>query len=136
MTESAAPPDTQRIDKWLWCARFFKTRSLAGKAVSAGGFRLTRHDQTQRVSKPGFNVQPNDRIAFTRGERLFVVKVESCARRRAPASEAQTLYEDLSPPPPPKPDRVSSAGSGVREKGSGRPTKKERREIAKLRDEI
>ncbi|MCI5045498.1 MAG: RNA-binding S4 domain-containing protein [Aquisalinus sp.] len=136
MTEAELPA-SQRIDKWLWCARFFKTRSLAGKAVAAGDMRLTRGEQTQRIIKASFSVQQDDTIAFTRHTRLFIVRVKSCALRRGPAPEAQALYEDLSPPPPPKPEKNLAAVSNFeREKGAGRPTKKDRRDLEKVRQEL
>lgn len=124
---------TQRIDKWLWCARFFKTRTLAGKAVAAGDIRVTRGADTQRVGKPSFSIQPEDTLAFSRGQKLFIVKVQSLATRRGPAPEAQALYEDHSPPPPPK--REKPAIPFEREEGAGRPTKKERRALDQLREQ-
>lgn len=124
---------TQRLDKWLWCARFFKTRSLAAKAASDGNIRLTRNDQTIRISKAAYNIQAEDTLAFTRGERLLIVKILCCATRRGPAIEAQTLYEDLSPPPPPKPEKTIKPFE--RESGAGRPTKKDRRALDDLREE-
>lgn len=135
MTE-AVP--NQRIDKWLWCARFFKTRTLAGKIVSAGNIKLTRKEQTQRISKASFLIQVGDTIAFTKGQRLFVIEIQSLADRRGPAPEAQALYEDHSPPPPEKKTpSVSKPGTAFeRESGAGRPTKKERRELSKLREDI
>ncbi|MCI5045926.1 MAG: hypothetical protein MRY59_00370 [Aquisalinus sp.] len=136
MTEAELPA-SQRIDKWLWCARFFKTRSLAGKAVAAGDMRLTRGEQTQRITKASFSVQQDDTIAFTRHARLFIIRVKSCALRRGPAPEAQALYEDLSPPPPPKPEKnLAAVGNFEREKGTGRPTKKDRRDLEKVRQEL
>jgi ribosome-associated heat shock protein Hsp15 len=133
-TSAQSLPSTQRIDKWLWCVRFFKTRSLAGKAVAGGGMRLTRNDQTLRLSKPGFTVQAEDVIAFNKGPKLFVIKVLACAVRRGPATEAQTLYEDLSPPPPPKKEKpITPAPAFEREKGTGRPTKKDRRALNNIR---
>ena len=124
---------SQRIDKWLWCARFFKTRTLAGKAVAAGEIRLTRGTDTQRIAKPSYGVQPDDTLAFSRGERIFIIKVAALAERRGPAPEARALYTDLSPPPPPK--REKPAPPFEREDGAGRPTKKERRALDQLREE-
>ncbi len=134
MTDQAAT--NQRIDKWLWCARFFKTRSLAGKNVNGGGFRITRDEDTKRITKASFTVQPEDTIAFTKSDRLFIIKIISLASRRGPAPEAQALYEDLSPPPPPKAEKPLEATGFEREKGMGRPTKRDRREMSKLRDDM
>lgn len=130
--EGGTEQTTQRIDKWLWCARFFKTRTLAGKAVNAGDMRVTRGDSTQRVAKASFCIQPEDTLSFTRGERLFIIRIASLAGRRGPAPEARALYEDQSPPPPPRPERQPAAFE--REKGAGRPTKKDRRALDDLRE--
>ena len=125
-------PQCQRIDKWLWCARFYKSRSLAAKIVSSGAVRLQRSDQTVRIEKPSALVQPNDQLSFLRGDRLTVVEVRALATRRGPASEAQTLYLDLSPPPSPK--APSENKPFAREKGLGRPTKRDRRAIDAIKD--
>ncbi|PQA88904.1 RNA-binding S4 domain-containing protein [Hyphococcus luteus] len=90
----------QRLDKWLWQARFFKTRTIAAKFVSDGNVRVSRGDATARLDKPSASVRPGDVIVFTRNERLRIIHILACAERRGPASEAQTLYEDRSPPPP------------------------------------
>ncbi len=78
-----------RVDKWLWMARFFKTRQLASKAVSAGKIRVN----TQRV-KPAFKVKPGDGLVITRGEYMWIVEVLDIPKRRGPAKEAQLLYEE------------------------------------------
>lgn len=130
--EPSGGKTTQRIDKWLWCARFFKTRTLAGKAVSTGTIRVTRGGATQRISKPSFCVQPDDTLSFTRGERLFIIEVAALATRRGPAPEARALYADHSPPPPPKTEKPMP--DFAREAGAGRPTKRERRALERLRD--
>ena len=121
----------QRIDRWLWCARFFKTRTLAAKFVGDGGVRVTRNGATVRADKPSFLIREDDTLVFSRGERLRIVKVLAPAARRGPASEAQTLYTDESPPPPPRAKKP--ADPFAREKGAGRPTKKERRAIEALK---
>jgi len=109
--------ETQRLDQWLWHARFFKSRSLATKLVAAGGVRV---DGT-KVSKPSHSLRPGVTLTFAQARRVRVVRVESLAVRRGPAPEAQGLYLDLSPPPendhPPNP----------RFEGKGRPTRKDRR---------
>lgn len=130
MTAAAGPPGVQRIDKWLWCARMFKTRTLAAKIVASGGVRLTRGGETQRLDKPSALVRPGDSVVFLLGERLKVLEVIACGARRGPASEAQLLYADRSPPPPPK-DIPPPAGA--RPRGAGRPEKKERRAVDRLK---
>ena len=78
-----------RIDKWLWAARFFKTRSLAGKAVSGGHV----HVNGDRV-KPARGVQIGDELRIRRGHIEFVVLVQGLSSRRGPAVEARELYEE------------------------------------------
>ncbi len=125
---TSAGPASQRIDKWLWCARLFKTRTLAAKIVSAGGVRLTRASETTRVEKPSAMIRIGDQVAFMIGDRLKVIEVQACALRRGPASEAQILYADRSPP-----KELDPAASDGRGKGAGRPTKKERRAVDRLK---
>ncbi|MEM6414827.1 MAG: S4 domain-containing protein [Pseudomonadota bacterium] len=86
---------SQRIDKWLWCARFFKTRGLAAKFVSSRSLRLNRHGSKLRVSKPGFLVRPGDRLTYGRSGHVISIKIMACAERRGPASEASRLYENI-----------------------------------------
>ena len=78
-----------RIDKWLWAARFFKTRSMAAQAVSGGKVHLNG----ARV-KPARIVQNGDELRIRRGEIEFVVIVKGVVDRRGPAREAQLLYEE------------------------------------------
>lgn len=119
-----------RVDKWLWHARFFKSRSLATAMVSAGRLRVNE----QPVSKPNYQARPGDVLTFPQGHHIRVIRVEAIGKRRGPASEAQTLYTDLAPPQPRrKEDTPLQAKPAEREKGSGRPTKKERRETDRLR---
>lgn len=87
-----------RLDKWLWQARFLKTRSLAAKFISGGAVRLNGVS----VAKPAVQIGPGDVLTFALGDRVRVARIVAPGVRRGPAPEAQTLYEDLSPPPPPK----------------------------------
>ena len=123
---------SQRIDKWLWQARFFKTRSLASKFVSDGHVRLARGNGTQRADKPSAAIRPGDTLVFTANDRLRIVRVVSCAERRGPASEAQALYDDQSPPPP---KTGTPLKAFTRDKGAGRPTKKDRRALSALKSD-
>ena len=119
-------PARQRIDKWLWAARFFKTRGLATEAIHAGHIRLNGS-----AVKPARDVRPGDTLEITTGNVRWIIVVRGVNEQRRPASEAQQLYEEsaeskirretvkenlrLAPVP----------GSDLR----GRPTKKARRQI-------
>ena len=124
----------QRIDKWLWYARFFKTRSLAAKFVSSGKIRVRTCEETVRATKASLTIRVDDVLTFPKGDHIRVIKVLDPGSRRGPAPEARELYEDLAPPMP-KTKRTVEDSVATREKGSGRPTKKERRALDKLRDE-
>jgi ribosome-associated heat shock protein Hsp15 len=118
---------TQRLDKWLWCARFFKSRSLAAKFCDEGRLRVSG----QVTHKAHYSVRVGDVLTFPLGPHIRVIKILALAVRRGPAPEAQLLYEDLARPvsldsPPPKPD------IGRRDAGAGRPTKADRRAIDRL----
>ena len=80
-----------RLDRWLWQARFFKTRALAAMLA---GRRKIRVNSTV-ISKPHYRVRPGDVLTFPHGRTVRIVRVVSLGSRRGPASEAQTLYEDL-----------------------------------------
>ncbi|MBI3676105.1 MAG: RNA-binding S4 domain-containing protein [Proteobacteria bacterium] len=82
-----------RIDKWLWHARFYKTRALAQSAALSGVLRLN----DARVEKAGVSVKPGDVLTVPRGRDVLVVRIQSCGLRRGPAKEAQALYEILNP---------------------------------------
>ena len=127
-----------RLDKWLWHARFFKSRGLAGDLAGSGALRIN----AERVDKPAVKVKPGDVLTFAQSRVIRVIRIEALADRRGPAPEAQGLYEDMSPPPPPK---NAADGDGAlaldgsvarREPGAGRPTKRERRDTDRLRGDI
>ncbi len=83
-----------RLDKWLWQARFFKTRDLAAEVVEDGHLRING----QRCQKPGHGVGAGDVLTFAQGARIRVVRVLEIGTRRGPAEEAQLLYTDLDLP--------------------------------------
>lgn len=85
----------QRLDKWLWCARLFRTRQAAAAFVAEHGARLTRNGQAQRVEKPGFSLKQGDEIAFMLGDRLIVVRVVGFSERRLSPTKAATVLEWL-----------------------------------------
>ncbi len=115
-----------RLDRWLWAARFFKSRTLAAKACDGG-----KVDVNGIRSKPHKPIRKGDVIEFTIGEWRRKVVVLRLSEHRGPASIARALYEDRSPPPPSYEHRFAPAP--VRERGKGRPTKLERRQLKKLR---
>jgi ribosome-associated heat shock protein Hsp15 len=131
VTDAGEP---QRLDKWLWFARFAKTRSLAQRLVIEGAVRVNR----ERVVKPSQSIKPGDLITVKLGDQLRLLKVLAGGERRGPAVEAALLYEDLAPPPAAgiraAPDDPAAAAPAQREPGSGRPTKRERRQLDKWRD--
>lgn len=117
---------SQRLDKWLWFTRVAKTRSLAARLIAAGKARVNR----VRASRPSQTVRPGDVVTLMIHGRVRILKVIDCGIRRGPAAEAATLYEDLSPARQPgKPEAPSAADPATRAKGSGRPTKRDRRRI-------
>lgn len=122
--------DTLRLDKWLWYARFFKSRSLAAKLCAAGKLRLNR----MVVRKAHQQVRPGDVLTFPQGWRIRVVKVVALGERRGPASAAQLLFEDLEPSASRCSEMPHPAPLAERAPGSGRPTKKERRAIDRLEE--
>jgi ribosome-associated heat shock protein Hsp15 len=84
-----------RLDVWLWRARFFKTRALAGRFLESGRLRVTRHGADPvRIDKPSRTIRPGDRLVFAVGGRLFDVEVKALGDRRGPAVEARRLYAD------------------------------------------
>ncbi|MEK9899486.1 MAG: RNA-binding S4 domain-containing protein [Rhodospirillaceae bacterium] len=120
--------ESLRLDKWLWYARFCKTRSLATAMCRAGQVRVNKIP----VRKSNQAVHVGDVLTFAQGPRIRVIRIAALATRRGPAADAALLYEDLSPPLPPRADRADRVAP--REPGAGRPTKRDRRAIDRLRD--
>lgn len=83
-----------RLDKWLWQARFFKTRTLAATVAGKGKVRINR----MLVTKPHYKVRPGDVLTFAQGRDIRVVRVVALGERRGPAVEARMLYEDIDKP--------------------------------------
>lgn len=111
----------QRLDKWLWCARLVRTRTLAAKLIEAGKVRVNG----ERVVKPSRHVRQGDLVTGVAGTRLFVVRVAGEAERRGAAAIARTLYDDLTPEaPPPAPGLA-----GLQARKGPRPTKRDRRRL-------
>jgi ribosome-associated heat shock protein Hsp15 len=133
VTESADDSAARlRLDKWLWYARFFKTRSLAARACAAGRMRINR----EVVSKSHATVKPGDVVTFPLGPLIRVIEIIALGMRRGPASEAQALYNDLAPRLPPVPGERPKRPASVaaRDQGAGRPTKADHRAIMRLKE--
>ena len=121
-----SPLDSVRLDKWLWAARVFKTRSLASTACDGG-----KVDVNAASAKPARTLRPGDvvRVTLPQG-RHRVLKVLALGDRRGSAAVARGLFEDLTPP---EPSRIRLAPPPRREAGAGRPTKQDRRALDRLR---
>lgn len=119
-------PGPVRLDKWLWAARFFKTRSLAAKAVDGGKVRLNGES-----AKPSRELRRGDELAIRVGELEWVVEVKALSRQRGPATEAALLYAER------EDSRTRRQAARALRKAQphpaasmkGRPTKKDRRLI-------
>ncbi len=118
---------TQRIDVWLWHGRFYKTRSLATKMVRAAKVRLNG----KICKKSSSLVSIGDMLTFVRADEILIVKIINFAPRRGSAPQAQLLYQDLTPPKEIV-DKKKADSAATRIRGSGRPTKDQRRAIDKL----
>lgn len=129
---AAGGGDTLRLDKWLWHARFFKSRTLASAFCEAAGVRIAG----QPVRKAHYPLRVGDVMTFRHGPHIRILKVVALSARRLSPALARDLYEDLAPPPPRgerPPDPPDPPASGARAPGSGRPTKAEGRAIARLK---
>ncbi len=117
----------QRIDRWLFFARVVKSRTLAARLVEAGRVRRNR----EKILQPSQQVKVGDVLTIALERRVLVLRLLDPGKRRGPAEEARTLYEDLTPTGEPAAPAEEPA---AREPGSGRPTKKERRDTDRLRE--
>ena len=120
------PNGRQRIDRWLWNARVVRTRVLAAKLAASGHVRVNG----QRIDAPGRAVRVGDVLTIALTARVKVLRVLAFAERRGGAEQAMQLYDDLSPPLEPAPPLPAPPR---REPGAGRPTKRERRALERLR---
>jgi len=128
MTQQS-PPTTSppmRADKWLWHARFFKTRTLATRFVGNGNLRINATKQTRASAQ----LRVGDVLVFGLNDHIRTIEVVALSSRRGPAPEAQTLYIDRDPPRP----KTAEEKIAFRPSGSGRPTKKQRRQITAFID--
>ena len=122
---AAPPPTSVRVDAWVWAVRIYPTRSAAAAACKGGHVKVNNVN-----AKPATPVHPGDvvRARTPAGERIVVVR--GLLAKRTSAAVAVEQYDDRTPPPPPKEERAAPV---LRERGSGRPTKRERRITDRLR---
>ena len=116
-----------RLDTWLWYARFYKSRSLSSKAILSGKLRIN----SNKITKPATKVKTNDVLTLNYVNEIRVIQIQSLGSRRGPASEAQSLYIDLTE------DRIGSSNVKSKIEKSKkdlnkRPTKKDRRLLDKI----
>lgn len=126
---SGTPEQAQRIDKWLWVARFFKTRSLAAEAADGGKVRINGVR-----AKPARTTHPGDMIEFSAGGARWTITVRALSKQRLPAAQARLLYEET------EESRLQREAQIERNKLSaepaddmkGRPTKRDRRRMQRF----
>ncbi len=122
---ASPPPSSVRADAWTWAIRLYPTRSAASTACKAGHVKVN-----DAAAKPATPVRVGDTVrAYTPGGERIVV-VTGLIEKRTSATLAALNYDDRTPPPPPKEERAAPI---VRERGSGRPTKRDRRITERLR---
>ena len=116
-----------RLDTWLWYARFYKSRSLSSKAILSGKLRIN----SNKITKPATKVKTNDVLTLNYVNEIRIIQIQSLGSRRGPASEAQSLYIDLTE------DRIGSFNvkskiEKSKKDSNKRPTKKDRRLLDKI----
>ena len=129
--DAAEPTTKVRLDKWLWAARFFKTRSLAADAIEGGKIEVNG-DRAKRAKQVG----PGDEVRVRIGAYEHVVQVRGTSERRGPATEAALLYEETAASAAAREKlalqmRTANAAYGYDE---GKPTKKDRRDLQRFKD--
>lgn len=129
MVEEVSSNLSQRIDKWLWHARFFKTRSIAQKQVTTGKIRV----DSEKISSPSRKVSAGNVLTITREQDIKVIEISAIADRRGPYSAAQLLYKDLSPPKLEKQKQEQTRENMSRIQSEGRPSKHQRKQIMAMK---
>jgi len=126
-------PEKQRLDKWLWAARFYKTRVLATEAVNGGRVHLNG----ERV-KPGRSIQQGDSLTITKGLMEFNIVIQGLSKQRRPAKEAQLLYQETEESIKLREERAETlkATSAHLSYGDKRPSKKDRRQIVRFKRKV
>lgn len=129
MTKQSSDQLSQRIDKWLWHARLFKTRSLTQKQIATGKIRVNR----EKISSPSRKIVVGNVLTITREREIKIIEITGFADKRGPYSEAQLLYNDLTPPKLEKQIKEQTKESMSRIESDGRPTKHQRKQIMALK---
>ena len=140
MVADGGPSSGQRLDLWLWYARITKSRTLAQGLIEKGKVRVNR----ERIIKCAQTLRLGDAVTVSLGPRVRILKVEGFGARRGPATEAATLYHELTPKTDQAKakteDAIVPGGPGmadtpqaVRDMGAGRPTKRDRRALVRLK---
>ena len=128
---AASPLRKERLDRFLFFSRAVKSRTLAQKIIETGAVRVN----SEKTDRSDCKIGAGDVLTMSIHGRILVWRILDPGTRRGPASEAQGLYEDLSPPAPPRAERSAyEMAIAERPAGAGRPTKKQRRETDRLRD--
>ena len=129
MAGTVEPVRKERLDKFLFFSRAIKSRTLAQKIIETGAIRVN----SERTDRSDHKVGAGDVLTMALHGRIVIWRIIDCGTRRGPATEAQGLYEDLSPAPLPK-EELSPYDAAIaqRGEGAGRPTKKERRDTDRL----
>lgn len=124
---------SQRLDKWLWAARFFKTRNTAAAAISGGKVQC----DDERV-KPARRIRPGVRLNIRRGLMLWEVVVVALSKQRRPAKEAAQLYSETEASIAQREAEAKRRKQRAeqRQRGLGRPTKRERRQLERLKNRV
>jgi ribosome-associated heat shock protein Hsp15 len=122
--------ESRRLDQWLWYARVVKSRTLAAGLIADGKTRLNR----SKILKPSQGVRAGDVLTVAIGPRVRVLRILALGERRGPPAEARTLYEDLTPDNGVVAHHARHEAGG-RTSGSGRPTKRDRRHMERLKGE-
>ena len=123
-----SPPDRVRLDKWLWAARFYKTRALAADEIGRG--RVAVNDQVAKASR---ELKPGDVLAFRQGPVVRTVVVRGLSHLRGPAPVAQALYEETAESIALREKAAEQRRQGTEPAQAieqGRPTKRDRRQLA------
>jgi len=118
-------PAAARVDKWLWAVRLYKTRTDATEACRAGHVTVNETN-----AKPATLVKPGDSVRARNASGEHIVEVTGILEKRASAPMAASCYLDHTPPPPPAGEQLANFS---RERGTGRPTKRDRRQLERLR---